>query len=39
MSVFSVPMKSGRRLAPDVSDTFSTHIGVVRDVIDLDCWV
>ena len=39
MSVCSLPMKSGRRLAPDVSDTFPTHISVVRDVIELNCWV
>ena len=34
MLVRSFPMKSTKRLAPDVFDAFATHSGLVYDV----CW-
>ena len=33
-----LPLKSRKRLARDVLDSFATHAGLVYDVTDTDCW-
>ena len=39
MLVCSLPLKSRKRLACDVFDTFATHFGFGHDVTDTHCLV
>ena len=35
--VHSLPMKSRKRFAHDVFETFTTHANLIRDIVDTDC--